>query len=75
MLLEHEYMPKAEVLSKDEAKSVLNRLRAMPFQLPWIRSSDPLAKALGAKPGDILRIIRESPSAGRVEVYRFVVPG
>ncbi|MFP3157165.1 MAG: DNA-directed RNA polymerase subunit H [Caldivirga sp.] len=71
----HELMPKATVLSKDEARELLRKLNAAPWQLPWIRSTDPLVRSLGAKPGNIIKIIRKSQTAGEVEVYRFVVPG
>ncbi|MGC8570450.1 DNA-directed RNA polymerase subunit H [Caldivirga sp.] len=74
-VLNHELMPKAEVVPKDDAKALLRKLNAAPWQLPWIRSTDPLVRSLGAKPGDIIKIIRKSPTAGEVEVYRFVVPG
>ncbi len=37
--------------------------------------NDPLAQSAGAKPGDILKIVRESPTAGETVVYRLVVPG
>ncbi|ABW02672.1 DNA-directed RNA polymerase subunit H [Caldivirga maquilingensis] len=74
-VLNHELMPKAEVVPKDNVKALLRRLNAAPWQLPWIRSTDPLVRSLGAKPGDIIRIIRKSPTAGEIEVYRFVVPG
>jgi len=74
-ILEHEYVPKAEVLSKEEAKKVLKRLHARVWQLPWLRASDPLALAIGAKPGDVVRIVRRSPTSGESIAYRFVVPG
>lgn len=75
MILEHEYMPKAEIVPKEEVKEILKQLNAKPFQLPWIRSSDPLARALGAKPGDVIRVIRKSDTAGEAVSYRFVIPG
>ena len=74
-VLEHELVPKHEVLSVEEAMRVLKELGARPEQLPWIRASDPVVKALGAKPGDIIRIIRNSPTAGKVIAYRYVVVG
>ncbi|MFB6470635.1 MAG: DNA-directed RNA polymerase subunit H [Vulcanisaeta sp. AZ3] len=74
-VLEHEYMPKAEIVPKEEAKEILKQLNAKVFQLPWIRASDPLARALGAKPGNVIRIIRKSDTAGEFVTYRFVVPG
>ncbi len=46
-----------------------------PYQLPYIKTSDPAAEVLGAKMGDILRIIRKSATAGEVTVYRYVVEG
>ncbi|MEM1636532.1 MAG: DNA-directed RNA polymerase subunit H [Pyrobaculum sp.] len=63
------------VIPKEEAKDLLKRLRIRPWQLPWIRSSDPLAKLVDAKPGDVLKIVRESLTAGEFVVYRLVVPG
>lgn len=63
------------VIPKEEAKELLKRLRIRPWQLPWIKSSDPLAKLVDAKPGDVLKIVRESPTAGEFVVYRLVVPG
>ncbi|ACB40877.1 DNA-directed RNA polymerase subunit H [Pyrobaculum neutrophilum] len=65
----------AVVLSKEEARELLRRLRLRPWQLPWIRSSDPLVQSIGAKPGDVIKIVRESPTAGESVIYRLVVPG
>ncbi|NPA96828.1 MAG: DNA-directed RNA polymerase subunit H [Crenarchaeota archaeon] len=73
-ILEHELVPKHEVVSPEEAVEILRRFGIRPEQLPWIRSSDPVARAIGAKPGDIVKIIRKSPTGGEVVVYRYVVP-
>jgi len=75
-IVEHELNPiSIRVLPRDEAKQILRRLHLKPWNLPWIRSSDPLVAAVGAKPGDILEIVRRSPKAGRTVIYRLVVPG
>ncbi|MCS7099122.1 MAG: DNA-directed RNA polymerase subunit H [Sulfolobales archaeon] len=74
-ILEHELVPKHELLTREEALGVLRELGIRPEQLPWIRASDPIAKLLGAKPGDIIRIVRKSPTAGTSVAYRFVVVG
>lgn len=72
-ILEHELVPKHEVLSREEAYALLRKLGIKPWQLPWISSDDPVVKAIGAKPGDIVRIYRKSPTAGTAIVYRYVV--
>jgi len=73
-MFDHVLVPKHILLSKEEAEQVLKELGVKPWQLPWIKASDPAAKALGAKPGDIIKIIRKSPTAGTSVAYRFVVP-
>jgi len=74
-LFEHTLVPKHEILTHEEKEKVLMEYRVRPYQLPQIRSSDPAAKAIGARPGDIVRIIRESPTAGKYVSYRYVVEG
>ena len=73
-LQDHILVPKHEVLSKEEAEEILRLLGVKPEQLPKIRADDPIAKEIGAKVGDIVRIIRESPTAGVSIAYRLVVP-
>lgn len=72
-VLEHELVPKHEILSPEEAIEVLKKLGVSPKQLPWITVDDPVVKALGAKPGDIIKITRKSPTAGVSVAYRYVV--
>lgn len=67
-------VPKHILLSKEEKKALVEQLKIKPEQLPWIRASDPVAKLIGAKPGDIVKIVRKSPTAGETIAYRLVVP-
>jgi len=70
---QHVLVPKHEILSKEKAREVLERYKISPHQLPFIMSSDPVVKAIDAKPGDILQVSRNSPTAGRAIVYRYVI--
>jgi DNA-directed RNA polymerase subunit H len=74
-VLKHELVPKHEIIPIEEAIKILRELGVRPEQLPWIRASDPVAKAIGAKPGDIIRVIRKSETAGEIVVYRYVIAG
>jgi len=74
-VLQHELVPKAEVLSLEDAVKVVKELGVSPQKLPWIRASDPMAQALKAKPGDIIKIVRKSPLGTEVVTYRFVITG
>jgi len=71
----HVLVPKHEILSAEQAKVVLDQFKVTPHQLPLIKNSDPVVKAIGAKPGDILKITRDSQTAGRAIAYRHVVEG
>ena len=41
-------------------------------QLPIILKTDPMAKYLNAKPGNVIKVLRVSPTCGENVVYRFV---
>ncbi len=72
-IFEHKLVPKHEILTEEEKDQLLAQYKVKPYQLPQIKASDPAVKAIGAKPGDILRIIRKSPTAGEHMAYRYVV--
>jgi DNA-directed RNA polymerase subunit H (RpoH/RPB5) len=74
-IFKHELVPKHEILSPEEAKELLEKYRVKPYQLPQIRASDTAAIAIGAKPGDILKVTRKSLTAGKYVSYRYVAPG
>jgi len=74
-IFNHKLVPKHEILSSEEREKLLSEYRMQPYQLPRVKASDPAVKAIGAKPGDIVRIIRDSTTAGKYTAYRYVVEG
>ncbi|MFQ6072678.1 MAG: DNA-directed RNA polymerase subunit H [Methanosarcinales archaeon] len=72
-LLDHEMVPYHVVLSEEEAISVLKKYNIEKEDLPKIRASDPVVLEIGAKIGDIVKIIRKSETAGEAEYYRLVI--
>ncbi len=71
-VLEHELVPKMEIISKKEQEELFKKYNITKDKLPKMLSSDPEAKALGAKVGDVVKIIREDPHA-RYIYYREVI--
>lgn len=72
-ILEHELVPKHEVLSKEEREKILNNYNITKEELPKILSSDSVLEHIKAKPGDVIRISRSSQTAGETLYYRVVV--
>jgi len=72
-ILDHELVPEHIILSKEEAEEVLKKFNIKPEQLPKILTTDPVVKAIGAKKGDIIKVIRRSKTALKSVVYRLVV--
>lgn len=74
-LFEHELVPKHWIASDEEVELVLSHYKIKKTQLPTIGTEDPAARVLGAQPGQILRIERESITSGKSYYYRLVVRG
>ena len=75
-ILKHELVPVHIILSEEEKKEVMKKYKVKNLkQFPRILTSDPVVKALGAKPGDLIKIIRKSNTAGESIYYRVVVEG
>ncbi|MDG6928702.1 MAG: DNA-directed RNA polymerase subunit H [Nitrososphaerota archaeon] len=71
----HLYVPKHEILPKEEVESLLKKYSATLDQLPYILTTDTNVVELQAKPGDVIRITRKSETAGTTVYYRLVVEG
>ncbi|MDG7038786.1 MAG: DNA-directed RNA polymerase subunit H [Nitrososphaerota archaeon] len=69
----HVLVPKHEVINSREAIKLLEEYHIEVEQLPRITTNDPMVKALNAKAGDIIKITRNSETAGVTLYYRYVV--
>ncbi|MDD1666136.1 MAG: DNA-directed RNA polymerase subunit H [Methanomicrobiales archaeon] len=66
-------VPDHRIMEEGEISSLLSTYHLTLEQLPKIYHDDPAVKAVKAKAGDVIRIVRESQTAGRAESYRLVV--
>lgn len=74
-LFEHHLVPRHRIADEDEIDMLLDYYGITRSELPRIIREDPAVKVLGARPGQIVRIERESPVAGMTYYYRLVVDG
>ncbi|DAC73229.1 MAG TPA: DNA-directed RNA polymerase subunit H [Thermoplasmata archaeon] len=72
-ILGHKLVPEHTILSEKEKKELLVEYNIRPDQLPRILTNDPAVISTGAKPGQIVKIIRKSPTAKYATAYRLVV--
>ncbi len=72
-VLNHEIVPQHEVLTEGELPALLAKYDIVKEQLPKVKVTDPAIKVISAKVGDVVKIIRPSPTAGRFTAYRLVV--
>ena len=72
-ITKHYLVPKHIILSEEEKKELSEKYKVSLSDLPKIKISDPALKNLNAKPGDIVKIIRNNPWIGEEVYYRVVV--
>ncbi|MHA1519933.1 MAG: DNA-directed RNA polymerase subunit H [Promethearchaeota archaeon] len=73
-VLAHTLVPFHTILTKKETAELLTNYAIRLVDLPRIFEDEPAATALGAKEGDVLKIVRNSATiVDTVETYRFVV--
>ena len=77
-VLEHELVPEHYLVDKEEEEAILKELGVKKEHLPKIKKSDAVLRVLERKYGHIpigslIKIVRRSPTAGKIVVYRVVV--
>lgn len=73
-ILAHVKVPQHIVLSEEEEKEVRERYNIVKNeQIPSISRFDPVAVALGMRPGQLCKINRYSPTSGRAVYYRLCI--
>ena len=68
----HILTPKHIKISEREKLQLLEKYNTTSKELPKILKTDSAIKELEAKPGDVIKIIRKSPTAGVSLFYRMV---
>lgn len=71
----HEFVPKHVILNEKEKEELLKKYKIALKQLPRILAADPVVKLLNGQPGDVVKIMRKSSTAGESPFYRVVVKG
>ena len=73
-ILNHQYVPPHTILSKEELDEMMKKYNVGDkSQLPDISRYDPVALAIGMRPGDVCKIDRPSKSAIHSTYYRVCV--
>ena len=73
-VLNHTLVPKHSILDSDKINEIKTRYNITnTSELPEISRFDPVAKAIGASPGDIIHIERRSKTAVISDYYRYCV--
>ncbi|MCK4327780.1 MAG: DNA-directed RNA polymerase subunit H [Candidatus Diapherotrites archaeon] len=72
-ILKHSLVPKHEVMSDTSVERLFKKYKLSKDQLPRIKNTDPVVDAIGAKKGQVLKISRDSITAGKAVTYRIVV--
>ena len=59
----HQLVPLHEITSKEESDKLMKTCGLTKNEMPSIKRTDPMCRHLGARPGDIIKITRESEIA------------
>lgn len=71
-LQEHVLVPKHELIPDEQRSEILTQLGTSIDKLPKIHRTDPMIEEMGAKRGDLIRIVRNSQTAGSSIYFRVV---
>lgn len=73
-ILEHVLVPKHKVMSKPQLETVMKKYNLMDIsQFPDISRFDPVAVAIGIRPGQVCHILRPSKTAVLSDYYRVCI--
>jgi len=72
-IMNHELVPLHIIISEKEKKELLKKYNILQSQLPKILDTDTVSIFIGAKPGQVVKIIRDSHTAKEAVSYRLVV--
>jgi len=72
-VLLHDLVPQHILLTKKETQDLMEKYQITVIDLPQIFEKDPIAISIGAKEGDVIKIIRESKTTVKsIDYYRYV---
>ena len=71
--LDYEMVPEHIVLDDDEVEELTDRYEINKTDLPKIGRLDAAIKETDGEPGDVVKVVRESPTAGEAVAYRIIV--
>ena len=70
-ITQHSLVPHHEIMNETDSANIMSKYNIQTtLQLPLILQSDPVAKFIGAKKGDIVKITKPSETAGEYVNYR-----
>lgn len=69
----HTLVPDHSKLTEAEKKKLFEHYNISLTELPKIAKDDPAIEHLNVKEGDVIKIIRKSPTAGETVFYRGIV--
>ncbi len=72
-VLLHDLVPQHILLTKKETQDLMEKYQITVIDLPQIFEKDPIAISIGAKEGDVIKIIRNSRTTVKsIDYYRYV---
>ena len=72
-VLLHKFVPQHLLLTNEESQELFEKYKIEVTDLPQIFEKDPVAIAIGAKEGDIIRIVRDSQTTVKnIDYFRYV---
>jgi DNA-directed RNA polymerase subunit H len=70
---DHVAVPDHRIMEEDEIEETLEKFDSEKSDLPKIERTDAALKQMDVEAGDVVEIMRDSPTAGKSKYYRRVV--